>query len=481
MCAGSITTVYTWVRDHVPDPSNPGQTIPDPLDNPPDEIITVESCEVKAWVYFWILGATVNCSNGLGFPTTFDYSFGKAAESKGTLYTRRSGGQTVTLTCSPSALAVSDEPDAWVELIYKSGIIVPRVELIGTTRFYTPSHAIKFLTGQQITGGVGAGIAGPFPMPTVTTRAWTVDNDPSYEGALPIIFKSYTHTNTLGQLNAHNSGDLAASTFSFYTADGTAAGRAMQVKCDLTFALPPISRFEGGLPEFTAKSKIVEAVKPQFTWDNPVDGLFQLLSLVVPPASQPSMYLVCGDAGSNPGQQWANINLVTPTPFGQGGKGAIVQLISADRDLFRNTTAGHYSHFVYNTTGALDTSFPYPYDPPQPWSFPSTSGGKFVDSPAAPLEWNPGDGGGADWYKAEANDSFVTWAMYRPPAVGGQGTEWIPIAKYEWSWQAVAEKQLGVWVITSGRSPVHTAPTPTNDFPLWTTYSPSPFAHIGVP
>lgn len=173
------------------------------------------------------------------------------------------GDHTVEGALPEPAIAEIEIRSGVSTLIYKSGIIVPRVELIGTTRFHTPSHAIKFLTGQQITGGVDAGIAGPFPMPTVTTRAWSVDNgDPNYEGAPPNIFKSYTHTNTLGQLNAHNWGDIAASTFSFYTADGMAAGRPMQVKCDLTLALPPISRFNGGLPEFTAKSKIVEAVKP---------------------------------------------------------------------------------------------------------------------------------------------------------------------------------------------------------------------------
>lgn len=471
ICSGTITTVYTWVRDQIPDPNNPGQNMPDPLDNPPDEVISVESCSAKAWVFFWIVGAFVNCDNGLGFSATYDYTNGLSATPQGTLFKRRPGGQTITLTCTPSASALSDEPDAWVELIYKSGIIIPRVDLVGTTRFYAPSHAIKFLTGQQITGAVVAGISGSFPMPTITSRSWSVDNDPSYEGNPPNIFKSYTHTNMLGQLNAHNSGDLAASTFSFYTADGTPAGRAMQVKCDLVFALPQNSRFEGGLPAFAAKSKVVEAVRPGFKYDEPANGTVQLL-----PGSYPTA-LIFGDAGNNPGQKWANVDTQVPTPFSNVGQGCFVQLITANRNIYRNTTAGHYSHFTYQTSGALDTAFPYPYDPL--WNLPAK--GRFVDSPAQSLNWNPGDGGGADWYLAEAADSFKVWAMYRPPAVSGQATEWIPIASYEWSWEGTAQKQGGAWSLINGTGSHSAVETDEHDLPTWQQFSPSPFTLVGVP
>lgn len=465
MCAGTITTVYTWVRDHVPDPTNPGQTIPDPLDNPPDEIITVESCEVKAWVYFWILGATVNCSNGLGFPTTFDYSFGKAAESKGTLYTRRSGGQTVTLTCSPSALAVSDEPDAWVELIYQSGIIVPKVDLVGTTRFYSPHHAIKFLTGQQITGGVGAAVAGPFPMPAIGARLWSVDNgDPNYEGAPPNIFKSFTHTNALGQVNPHTASDKTQQTFSFYTGE---AGLLL-AKCDLTFTLPAGSKFEGGLPAFTAKSKVIKAVKPVLDAGSPADGQVFLTSTAV----------IFGNPAAVPGQQWASVGITVPAEFGSVGQGCFVQLISANRNMYRNTQQGYYSHFVYQRTNALDTAFPYPY---QSGAWNVTGKGEFVDSPAINLLWNPGDSGGTDWYSVDANDSFKVWLMYKPPAVGGQAAEWVPISSYLWSWSGAADKQGGLWALTQGSGSSQGVKDAESDFPQWQQFSPSPFNLVGVP
>lgn len=169
--------------------------------------------------------------------------------------------------------------------------------------------------------------------------------------------------------------------------------------------------------------------------------------------------------------------ITVPAPFTQVGQGCFVQLITANRDLYRNTGPGYYSHFIYRASNALDTAYPYPYMTGA-WNLPGS--GRFVDVPSQGLVWNPGDGGGGDWYKAVANDSFKVWLMFRPPAVAGQGTTWIPLASYTWYWSGTAERQEGSWVLTqpdSGNS------IPGDEFmhPTWNTFSPSPFTLWGVP
>lgn len=149
-CECTITTVYVWVRDQIEDPDNPGQLIDDPLDNPPDQVISKEYSMVLAEAYS-ITGAFAYADNGLGFPAESEGDETYAwAKSEGTLYKKRAGGQEITLTASPAALASSDIWDAYAAVVYTSSILVPKVQLEGTTRFYSP-QAVMFLTGQQIT------------------------------------------------------------------------------------------------------------------------------------------------------------------------------------------------------------------------------------------------------------------------------------------------------------------------------------------
>jgi hypothetical protein len=104
-----------------------------------------------------------------------------------------------------------------------------------------------------------------------------------------------------------------------------------------------------------------------------------------------------------------------------------------------------------------------------------------VDSPAQSFTWNPGDGGGNNWYEANANDSFKVWAMFKPPSVQSQPTTWIPMAKYTWQWSGAAEKQGGTWVLTASGGGNDGQPVDSKEHPEWTTFSPSPFNLWGVP
>ena len=84
-------------------------------------------------------------------------------EVTGTRYTKIPGDLSITLECTPDARVQVTSGTCGASVEYRSGIVVPRVDLSGTTRFYEP-HAIKFLTGQNIRATVSLGVQ-PFGEP----------------------------------------------------------------------------------------------------------------------------------------------------------------------------------------------------------------------------------------------------------------------------------------------------------------------------
>lgn len=136
-------------------PPGSGIFIADPLDNPPTQVISKEYCRVTAEAWSFIGSAVASSNNDLGFtPSSGGDGFSTWSTTEGTLYTKRTGGQTITLTRSPTAYAWSEAPiGASASVTYSTAILVPQVSLAGTTDFFEP-RARKFLTGQQITGSV---------------------------------------------------------------------------------------------------------------------------------------------------------------------------------------------------------------------------------------------------------------------------------------------------------------------------------------
>lgn len=112
----------------------------------------------------------------------------------------------------------------------------------------------------------------------------------------------------------------------------------------------------------------------------------------------------------------------------------------------------------------MDYSFPYPFGSGA-WNLPSK--GLFVDSPWQTLNLNLTDGGGNDWYRSTADDSFKTWVMFKPPSKDGQPRVWIPLFRLDWNWNGAAEKQSDSWVLTAGSA---NAGHPLENFihPEWT-------------
>ena len=79
--------------------------------------------------------------------------------------------------------------------------------------------------------------------------------------------------------------------------------------------------------------------------------------------------------------------------------------------------------------------------------------------------------------QSRADDSFRTWALYKPPSNAGLATAWVPVQKYSWFWGGTAQhiKQGDFWTANWLLAMRHGAtvaeqPTDTEDFPKWDYY-----------
>ncbi len=494
-CGGTITTVFDWVPDQIPDPANPGSTIADPLDLPPAEVVSRETCAVEVLATYALSGDAdpFECDNGLGFEASYTIQpqymmdeetqiligYAETGSSSGTRFKKQAGGPTVTLTCTPYAVVSVVNGLCSASVWYSSSIIVPTVELKGETRLPnsqapTSPHAIKFLTGQRINAILSLA-NGPGPMPQ-GTPALTVD-PASYQWGFESNpgdpFKDYIY-GAVGERKELLAADKNQSAFNFYTnEDGTT-----RVKCDFRFVVPAGARYEGGPLDnplgFTAYSKVVSSVRPGYVFWGVNDGTVQLFT---------NSFQFAGVAGvSTNGQQWFDVDYNVPSGFGTVGHvGAFCQLINADRNLYRTAPSqGAYTHFIknpHNAVPTLDVSMPYPSGT---WDAYAQLGTGY-DSPYQPLT----DIAPLNlWYLSTASDTYESFAMYKPPSVDSQPTTWIPMGYYTWRWRGTATLGQSGWVL-SGTTPSgkDLEPFERHVHPTWqlNKISPSPFGFIGVP
>lgn len=479
-CTGEIEAKFEWVPDNIP-----GTSTPDPLDvHPTGKVITAEHCDASYEASFYLpFGDAVGgASNDLGFELDEDvepiyiYEEGQpvligytvTGVAKGTRYTAVDGAEEITLTLNPFASVLVADGFCEAKVLYEARIIVPRVQLTGTTRFDTvdPSQ-IKFLTGQQIKAEVTfATPPGYIPEhlanPGIASRNWSV-SAPNWA-----IFKNYIY-GPIGQKVLLDGPDFTGLSFLFYSNNhGAIPG---EVKCAVTLVnAGPGVRYVLPLPAIEVESRTVTSVKPTFKkWDVST-GLVQLYDAKIWFRSGPN---------SPQGQYWHNVEFEVPAPFEQVGQGCFVQLIKADRNLYRTAVnPGEPTHYVKagsNNVWALDVGMPYtfPNNPyPPVWSLPQM--GEGIDSPMQPTTWPTAYDD--TWYRSTASDQFETWAMYRPPAVGTMLTTWIPMASYTWAWSGSAQKSLGTWSLLPGATlPLIGARNPSVIHPTWSIVSTSPF------
>ena len=426
-CSGTITATFTW------QPAS-GQTAQS--DPPPSQVFITENglAQANSSQNYSPPPAGGAISNGLGqtmnpisqTPPSNGYSTASGS-CQSTKYSTKSGGQTVTITCSPSASA-SGNVYNHCEVRYSASIAFVSVGLTGTTLVNGANQA---LTGQQITASLS--IPAPFTLQAV--RTWSAPGD---------TFKTYNPTLASNQFVALAGTDFSQPTLSFYDKKK----ESVAVSCSAKVLMP-----NGTIVTVTAKAPKIQFQKPTLTrWDI-ATGFVQLYQedqngqqywgLGPDPAVVPS---------EDYGEQWKNVTITVPSPFA-GGQGCFAQLITPDRNQYTfadpNTAVA-----IGNDNGVQGLDGIFPYDHNAPWTVPAA--GKDGDSPAI-LALRVASN--TSIAKTTANDSFKTWVMYMPPAVGSQGTVWIPLKSYTWNWSATVSWMNNQWTLTSG-TPANAAANP---------------------
>lgn len=469
-CFGKITTTYTWVRDKIP-----GTSTDDPLDNPPEEVILGEYCLASAQSFSALGDAYAASDNVHGFEANVGGdSIFCWSDKEGTLYTVLEGAQEeLVVEFEPWAEASSSTGEATAYLYYRSWIIVPHVETQGVTRFNSP-ETLKFLTGQRVSSSVVLKRDGETTTELeIKSNLWSVEYGPGSTSAGLEVFKDYVASNSEGRRDPHIETDFDNATFTFYTAGSGSAKTVNELTIALPENPPPKTRIEETSSELKVKSRSILSVKPS------VLALTTLVAKTTPqaPIVINQLWFCYGNpqvlSGQQPyyeGIEWKSVSVTVPAPFTPGGSACFVQLITADRHRYRHLAQGSSSpdHFDYVFADYLDVAFPYPFPPPGQWSLPGSGG--FSDSPVMDLTWMPGppDTGGNNWYQVKAEDSFETWLMFKPPAVQGQPTVWVPMKFFTWTWNGVADKSSSTnnWSVTSGTGSA-TQPTNTTTHPEW--------------
>lgn len=475
-CHGAITTDWVWVPDKIL-----GTQIDDPLDEPPAEIIVHEQCEASYSGWFFLGGlADGDCDNGLGFVPEehFDpwympseegdvligYTFSGLA--KGTRYKKQAGSGEFSVTCSPLAWTAIQLGMCSGKVNYGIQIINPKVNLLGVEdALFVSPRAIKFITGQNVGATIslvrsqGNQLYEQQPLGIAGGYQWTI---PSWDP-----FKNYIYGSIGDRIELADS-DKQQSTLAFYSnLEGSG-----KVTCAFNVTQPTAARMEGGLPGVTTESKVVESVRPAFDHWEVRDGEVAL-------ETASNRFIFRANTTATSGQQWLDARFSLPAPFQQVGQGCFCQLITADRTLTRSITPqgianGAPTDFsnVFQGQQAVDTGYPYQFG--TTWSLPSNGSG--LDNPFQPLTLPRNYT--ESWLTSFANDTFETWAMYRPPSKDGRDTTWIPMAQYSWKWGGTATWNNGQWSFVQSASGFNGQPLGNTDHPEWTAVSPGAISFL---
>lgn len=481
-CTGEITTIWKWVPANIPNPA-PGaltdgdptnDVIPDPLGTVPEKVIIKETCEAQYSGQTGMTGGLVGAaSNGLGFlaqtsvepfwmwtpgpdgSERVQTGWSYRGISTGVRYKLENGQAEIPVKCTPDVVVSTPNGYCVAQVWYSSQILVPAVNLAGTTRFYDP-HKIMCISGQ----GIAASLSTPEANVVPGTHLW------SFTSTAIDPFKDYLH-GSIGRRDDLLASDYQKAALNFFANKAGAA----QVSCTATLSFPISALLAGGLPQITVKSKELTSVRPEVKSWIIRNGEISLFPAAISYGS--------GTGPTLNGQNWSEINIDLEQPFGDVGTGSLCQLINANRRLYRHATESNQStHYVkspWNNQEALDMAFIYPYG--QVWQISSFGSG--YDSPQQSLVYAPGD-----WHKSTAQDDFKSYVMYLPPQVAGRPVAYIPLACYSWSWAASATRtrEGGNWspFVLSDLMTTQPLWEITDDHPEWTKLSPSPFGYVPV-
>jgi hypothetical protein len=167
-----------------------------------------------------------------------------------------------------------------------------------------------------------------------------------------------------GEKKLHTSSDYTQSEFYFYTVKNG----GVNVKADLTYQLPANCKFAElppnteGLPNFSCQTPQITSVRPSCVNWQIKDGEVYISD----PNNLSAATLKFHDSASSGalyGQDWSDVDIHVPDPFGQVGKGGFCQLFTGDRLLHRITGPGFFAKFIkdpWNGIQTLDVSCPIP-------------------------------------------------------------------------------------------------------------------------
>ena len=442
-CSGSITATFTWV------PAS-GQTLQS--DPPPAQVLVTESsmASANALQYPATPSAKASINNGLGqsispiSPTVIyggptpigSFARGVCHSAK---YSAQSGGQTITVNCSPSASA-SGASSASTSVRYSASVTPITISLMGTT---IVNGAHKALTGQQVTASLN--VPSPYTV-QANSRTWSVSGD---------IFKFYDPMRSSDQLVHHAGSDYFAPSFSFY--DKT--GESVNLTCTVNVVAPDNTTIA-----VTATAPQLEFKKPTVTNWTIVNGFVRHFLGDATTGSVDWWGLFGTTSGASKGMIWKDVTIDVPAPFPvSGGQGCFAQVVTpyaykymaSERDIPVPLTSSP------NQKG-LDYTFPYANS----WALPEPGGED--DDPHV----DPDQSGNTVKYTVESE--FKTWVMYKPPPVNSQNSVWVPLQSYNWTWSMKLDRTSTGWSLDTSKSyPSSAAAAPqyqgTNDTtpPIW--------------
>ena len=415
-CSGTITTIYTW------QPAA-GQTAA--TDPPPADVVVQETCYVD-----------VNGSNGSSVPVTgiCDTGLGVTAplvnsndisnaRCNATRYKIMTGGQTVTLTCSPQAQCSGIY--ATTDVSYSPVIFPVTVDLNGALA--DSSHQLNILVGQQCEGIMNAGPVTlsnfQWTVPGVTFDHFYISSDQSQ--GYPVFIDPSVWTTENPFWHWSSSGNYAVSVTAQASINGQSIGQV------------------------TAQKSITVVTPPQVVASTPGASSFEISNGVV-------TAIQAGASGAS-GMQ-IDATVTTPNPFAQidqsSGSYYYVQLIRELRDV---NSGGFVIPFMTNGF-VLDNQDPYngsqsAYSPDTVKLIPF----EFSDSPDQSIQYANG---------VNIADEFKAYIMYLPPS-NGFDEQPVPIHLTQWDWTADAAMNNGTWAPDPPGSCTVVSDSASTEFPTW--------------
>jgi hypothetical protein len=444
-CSGAITATFNWTG----------------IAPAPQSAIVVETSSVFASADCYGYQAhgppSAACADGMGDTATINTSYPPhdsqevmSGSVSRTRYTNQ-GGQTITLTCSPSASAYTPNgTESKADVAYSAAVYPVIISPGGATPDGNGGYVI--LVGQHC----ASTLSPPPPGCTYSNYQWSVTGT---------TFQSWSvGPNASGQAQGMTTlisgpGSLNVAAPSWYWNDlssGQGNSTTETISCSATVT-PPAG--EGSAFTVTATQK-VNVWTP--VWSCTETGGDVQVS--IDPNNNPYNYywLWAGPlagASSTGGMAWyANVSApAAPVEFGAGSL-FMVQLIIPEMSYTQFPLTEPPTSFVWSTNGqeGLDTSDPYPWvqQPPQYTTYFAG------DAPGIPLN---------NMYSASLGDQFEDYLMYTPPS----SAQPVPVAHFVWTTNGNATlPSSGNWAKLDPAGTVTPSGTgskflPQNSFPAW--------------